>query len=97
MTVTKDMNTDMSLFISHLEMALNKSKLVEVKFTKVDGTVRTMLATRHAELVPAKVVVEGVEQKERKPNDAILSVYDVEVKNWRSFRKENVLEFTVKE
>jgi hypothetical protein len=96
-TFTKDTSTDMSMFIKQLEVALGTHRIVEVTFTKVDGTIRIMKASRHPEIVPPTPIVEGAEKKERKANDAIVSVYDLEVKNWRSFRKDNVLSYTIKE
>lgn len=57
---------------------------VTVIFTKKDGTERTMLCTTSKDLTP---VVESTEpKKERKPNDEVMPVYDLESKAWKSFR-----------
>lgn len=62
---------------------------VTVIFTKKDGTERTMLCTTKSELVPQ--VEESVEPKrEKKANEDLMSVYDLEAKGWRSFRWDSV-------
>ena len=61
---------------------------VTVVFTKKDGTERTMLCTTKTELVP---VVESTEpKKEKKANDEVMSVYDLEAAGWRSFRWDSI-------
>lgn len=66
-----------------------------VVFTKKDGTERRMLCTLNESLVP---VVESAEPKrEKKVNDDVMAVYDLEAKSWRSFRWESIksVEFTL--
>ena len=60
-----------------------KSNVVTVTFTKKDGTERVMNCTLNPEVLPPAPVTEG--KKERKVNESIMSVYDVDVKGWRSF------------
>ena len=52
---------------------------VTVTFTKKDGTERVMECTTNPTLVPAVEIVEGAEpKKERKVNEEIMPVYDLE-------------------
>jgi hypothetical protein len=62
-----------------------------VVFTKKDGTERVMKCTTNPELVPAVEIVESVEpKKERKVNEEVMPVYDLEAKSWKSFRWDSV-------
>ena len=59
-----------------------------VVFTKKDGTEREMLCTTNANIVP---YVEQAEVKtERKVNEEVCAVYDIEAKGWRSFRWDSI-------
>lgn len=63
---------------------------ITVVFTKADGTDREMLCTLRLEDLPApNVPVDGIvkEAKERKkPDEHSLRVFDLDKKEWRSFR-----------
>jgi hypothetical protein len=61
-----------------------------IVFTKKDGTERTMNCTTNSELVPVELIVEGVEKKEKKTNEEVMPVYDLDAKGWRSFRWESI-------
>lgn len=62
-----------------------------VVFTKKDGTERVMNCTTNPELVPAVEIVESTEsKKERKSNEEVMPVYDLEAKAWKSFRWDSV-------
>lgn len=64
-----------------------------VVFTKKDGTERVMLCTTNPSLVPTVEVVESVEpKKERKVNEEVMPVYDLEAKAWKSFRWDSIKE-----
>lgn len=66
---------------------------VTVVFTKKDGTERVMECTTSPKLVPAEPVVEGAEPKrEKKKNDDVMPVYDLEGKHWKSFRWDSIKE-----
>ena len=65
--------------------------VMEVSFTKVDGSVRIMECTLSDEYIPAPTNKKQ-EKRKKKPNDAVLSVWDVNKDGWRSFRVENVFE-----
>jgi hypothetical protein len=63
--------------------------VVSVLFTKKDGTERVMKCTTSESLVP--VIVESTEPKrEKKVNEDVMNVYDVDAKGWRSFRWDSV-------
>lgn len=63
---------------------------VTVIFTKKDGTERVMNCTTNPELVPLVEVKEPVEKKERKVNEDVMPVYDLEIKAWKSFRWDSI-------
>jgi hypothetical protein len=64
-----------------------------VVFTKKDGTERVMNCTTNPELVPAVEIVESVEpKKEKKVNEEVMPVYDLEAKAWKSFRWDSIKE-----
>jgi len=60
--------------------------VLTVTFTKKDGTERVMRCTLREDLLPKIVVKEGEVKKERKVNEAVIPVYDMEAKAFRSFR-----------
>lgn len=70
---------------SHLRMGP-----VTVTFTKKDGTERVMECTTNPDLVPLVVVKESAEKKERKINEDIMPVYDLESSAWKSFRWDSI-------
>lgn len=62
-----------------------------VVFTKKDGTERVMLCTTNPSLVPTVEVTESVEpKKQRKVNEDVMPVYDLEAKTWKSFRWDSI-------
>ena len=61
-----------------------------VIFTKKDGTERVMNCTTSANIVPLVEIKESVEKKEKKANDEVMPVYDIEAKAWKSFRWDSV-------
>lgn len=64
-----------------------------VVFTKKDGTERVMNCTTNPELVPAVEIVESAEpKKEKKVNEDVMPVYDLEAKSWKSFRWDSIKE-----
>jgi hypothetical protein len=64
-----------------------KSGIVEVKFTKVNGDIRTMPCTLKPDLIP-----EWKESTHVGPED-VMRVYCTDAEGWRSFRKESVIEW----
>jgi hypothetical protein len=74
---------------------LLRNNVCEVTFTKINGESRTMPCTLKEDLLPVRVVKEGVEPKKQKED--VLSVFCTDKKEWRSFRVENVVKVTVVE
>ena len=86
---------------AELEKFFKEHAHVEVTFTKVDGTVRTMPCTLNEALLP---VVEQITPtadtpppRVKKFNPAVMSVFCTDKQEWRSFRVENVISITAKE
>lgn len=63
-----------------------------VVFTKVDGTQREMICTLDQDFLPEMEEKDGEKKKERKVNEEVLPVYDLQKKGWRSFRVDSVTE-----
>jgi hypothetical protein len=72
-----------------------------VVFTKKDGTERTMLCTTSPTLVPLveeKVHTTNTDnpidfpapKKEKKVNEDVMPVYDLEANSWKSFRWDSI-------
>ena len=70
---------------------LLRTGIVEVKFTKVDGTERVMRCTLQPQYLPESIEKEGV--KVRNPD--VQSVWDIDINAWRSFRFDSVKEFGI--
>jgi hypothetical protein len=88
---------------AELEKFFKEHAHVEVTFTKVDGTLRTMPCTLHESLLPPQPVhVTNTDNpvdfpKTKKVNPAVMSVFCTDKQEWRSFRVENVISVTAKE
>lgn len=62
-----------------------------VTFTKVDGTERTMPCTLDPTLLPTVELIESEDKRvPRKLNVDTLRVFVTDIKEWRSFRIENL-------
>jgi hypothetical protein len=68
--------------VSHLKMGP-----VKVTFTKKDGTSRVMNCTLQEGVI---VPHEKKTDREKTPNEALLSVWDIDKGEWRSFRLDSV-------
>jgi len=66
-----------------------------VTFTKVDGTIREMNCTLRPDLLPVVEVVEPEEgaepKKERKVNPNVQVAFDLDKKEWRSFKYDTII------
>ena len=64
----------------------------KIVFTKVDGTVREMICTLNADILEEHDALpkESKDGSKRKVNEAVIRVYDLEKKDWRSFRVDNL-------
>ena len=74
-----------------------KTTEVQVTFYKKDGTERVMKCTLNPEVLPPVIVKE--DKKERKIPEHSMAVYDIELKEWRSFVIKSVkhISFTLSE
>ena len=70
---------------------LLRSSIVEVTFTKVDGTERVMRCTLQPQYLPESIEKEGVKVR----NADVQSVWDIDINAWRSFRFDSVKEFGI--
>jgi hypothetical protein len=85
--------------------SLLQKQPITVTFVKADGTDREMRCTLNPEELPAVVQtgpVDGIvlesTKKPRKdpkePDPAVIKVYDLEAKSWRSFRMDRLKKIT---
>ena len=73
-----------------LDRLLEQNVLV-VDFTKLNGDKRVMTCTLREDMKPAATKKDPMSQeKVRKVSGAVVSVWDVNAKGWRSFRYERV-------
>ena len=66
--------------------------IVEVRFTKTDGSERVLNATLKEEHLPEikPVDPDAPAKKKKVPNPDVQNVWDVDAKGWRSFRWDTV-------
>lgn len=72
--------------------------VVEIKFVKVNGEERTMLATLNEELIPVDLWPKDdpdVVVERSMPNPDVRKVYDVEKDGWRSFRWDSLISWEI--
>jgi len=65
-------------------LELMHTEIVDIEFTKKDGTVRHMTCTLKPDSLPAQVDLEEHVQK-KTPNANTLAVFDTINQGWRSF------------
>jgi len=83
----------MELRTSYLNSLYNN--ICFVNFTKMDGTLRGMRCTLRSDMLPPQTDLE--EHTQRKQTTESIAVWDLEVKGWRSFRNDSVIDFKVLE
>jgi hypothetical protein len=67
---------------------------VELQFTKADGSIRKMLATRSNELIP--IVHQPKDSKSTNTENLdIVKCFDLENDGWRSFRVDSLISYSV--
>ena len=71
-----------------LDTLLNE--VVKVSFTKANGDARDMVCTLREDLLP-----KTESKSSRKSNQEAVAVYDLEKKDWRSFRVDSINTFEV--
>jgi hypothetical protein len=73
-----------------LKMLLEQNVLV-VDFNKISGDKRVMTCTLREDIKPAATKTDTMSQKKvREISDAVVSVWDVNAKGWRSFRYDRI-------
>jgi hypothetical protein len=68
-----------------------QSNICDVKFTKVNGEERLMRCTLKEDLLPEPVASDTEINRNRKPNESVQVVWDLEKTAWRSFRIDSVI------
>ena len=71
---------------------LLKHNILEVTFTKKDGSNRIMLCTLNESQLPL-IEVNTEPKRQIKLNEDIIRVYDLEADGWRSFYYESIQDF----
>ncbi len=79
--------------------SLLQKQPITVTFTKADGTDREMLCTLNPEqLPPVPMPIDGIVKESKKPRKEpdphSIRVFDLEKKEWRSFRFDRVKKLT---
>ena len=70
---------------------LLEQNVVVVDFNKISGDKRVMTCTLREDMKPAATKTEAMSQKKvREVSDAVVSVWDVNAKGWRSFRYDRI-------
>jgi hypothetical protein len=73
-----------------LKLQLEQNVLV-VDFTKLNGDKRVMTCTLREDMKPPATKTDTMSQKKvREISDAVVSVWDVNAKGWRSFRYDRI-------
>lgn len=86
--VTKDFSEhDWNIFSQWMKGVL-VTDCPTIIFTKKDGTERTMRCTLREDLLPPREITEGT--KTRKRSETSISVFDLDVNEWRSITIKNV-------
>lgn len=63
-------------------------------FEKKDGSIRHMMCTLHNQLIPQDTELDPTASKtQRKKSDSSVAVFDITLKQWRSFKLDNVTFF----
>lgn len=64
--------------------------IVDLQFKKVNGDLRNMRGTRSLDIIPEEKHPNGNGSED---NTNIVTLFDLEVEDWRSFRIENLVEY----
>ena len=64
-----------------------KNGILNVEFTKKDGSLRKLICTLSEDRIPADKKPKGTGHTK---NDAVLPVFDMENNSWRSFRWDSI-------
>lgn len=70
-----------------------KTEILQVTFTKKDGTNRVMTCTLKEDVIPQATKEDTLSlEKVRKINIEVMPVWDTEAEGWRSFRIDSIKE-----
>lgn len=69
---------------------LLSENIMQVEFEKADGSLRKMKCTLNEKFLPAPVASDEEVNRNRKPNEEVQVVWDVESNGWRSFRYDRI-------
>lgn len=83
-----------SLLRDNLEKEFKIGAAVEIVFQKADGSRRIMKCVKQPEDVGIEYEY-GDTTATRKPNDAVCTVWDIDINEWRTFRWDRLESFTV--
>jgi len=72
---------------------LLKTNICVVEFVKVNGEKRQMSCTLDEKIVPPR----QTDGKTKKINENNVAVWDIDKQDWRSFRKDNVISYNLRE
>ena len=77
-------------------LSILREKIIEIEFTKANGELRTMKATLKQSIVSecVKKIVKKTNRTRVTPKD-VISVIDVDLEEWRSFRLDNLNKITM--
>lgn len=90
---TKDFYNDINQMSAVIKEQLQKG-IVNITFKKKDGTTRVLKGTTKTELLPkVEPSEDGSVKPVRKQSDDVIVCFDTEKQEWRSFRKDSVIEF----
>ena len=67
--------------------------VVKVRFTKVDGSERTMLCTLSENLIPVGDVPKT--NRVYDGESATMRVFNMDLHEWRSFREDNLIDWSI--
>jgi hypothetical protein len=84
---SKAEESDKTLFRDWIKNLL-ATNTVDLTFLKKDGTVRNMKCTLKESVLPQFKKTEG----KRKEKEEVLTVFDLQIKEWRACRFENIKE-----
>lgn len=73
-----------------------RKNLVEIKFTKKDGSQRILLGTLREDYLPQKAEVSVEKESTRKRSANVISVWDVENEGFRSIRNDSIISYNIK-
>jgi len=77
-------------------IALLKSSVCKVTFTKVNGEVRNMRCTLLRDMIPQNSTPKAFDDEKVEAGlSEVIRVFDLTAQGWRSFKVANVTEFTV--